>query len=322
MGDLLTYGFHLLGVQLHIVFNSKKIEKIIHRKDISPKIVDKLNLTQKIRTFGIDSLGFRETKSYLRYYKHDEALLYVLIASEKYKLQPYLWRFPIIGKVSYKGFFDPIMARREWESLLKKGHDVRLRMVNAWSTLGYFPDPVTSGMLEMDEPILTNTILHEMFHATLFIPGNTDLSENLATMIGDNATYLYLKQKYGAESSECRQFLHDLERTSKFNKFMKEATERLDSLYNSEEFVKQSDIRKDSTKKHFIQKLMEDCPEKLSDLPKSCKYAQEISKHPNNAVFIIFKQYHGLQDEYNIWFEQTSDLKNYIKSLKEKYGNN
>jgi predicted aminopeptidase len=319
-GQDVIYGWHLLAGQAKILMEARPIDALLRDTTTPDTLKAKLQWVKEIKTFANDSLGLRYTRSYERYYHHREGLLYVLTGSEKYRLKPYLWKFPIVGSVSYKGFLDPIMARREWERLLKQGYDVRLRIVNAWSTLGYLPDPVTTGMLQAGEDHLANTLIHEMFHATLYVPGETELSEGLATRVGDAGALLYLKQKYGPHSVQAQQYEEDLRLGKRWTLYLQHCARRLDSLYASPYFLALDTTAKDSVKQSFFMNFAEACPLFFSEDPSYCEALNQFYREANNAFFIIFRQYHQLEALSDTTFETAGQLRTYITQLRKRYG--
>lgn len=319
-GQDIIYGWHLLTGQLKILLEARDIEAVLRDENIPDTLKTKLLWVKEIKAFATDSLGLRNTRSYERYYHHEEGLLYVLTASEKYRLKPYLWHFPFVGSVSYKGFLDPIMARREWERLLDLGYDVRLRIVDAWSTLGYLPDPVTTGMLQAGEDHLANVLIHEMFHATLYVPGQTEMSEGLATQVGDAGALLYLKQKYGPKSPQALEYEKGLRSGKRWTPYLLGCARRLDSLYASSYFQALDNSAKDSVKHLYFKKCADDCVRYFSEDPAYCNALKQFYREANNAFFIIFRQYHYVEALADTTFETAGQLRRYIEHLKKHHG--
>src|SRR6185369_16149701 len=103
----------------------------------------------QIRKYTIDSLGYAPTNNFTCIYDQKNAVtLWVVTACGPFDLKPYEWDFPIVGRVSYKGFFKKNLAETEFNLFMSSGYDVDLRGVSAWSTLGWFSDPLLSSMLK------------------------------------------------------------------------------------------------------------------------------------------------------------------------------
>ncbi|MCS6981044.1 MAG: aminopeptidase [Flavobacteriales bacterium] len=319
-GESIIYTWHLAKGYAIMMFRSRPVESVLTDPATPDSLKKRLLLAQEIRRYAQDSLGLKNTRAYTRFYEHSEGILYVLTASEKYRLKPYLWRFPIAGCVSYKAFLDPIMARREWERLLAAGYDVRLRIVDAWSTLGLFPDPLTTGLLRQDEGFLANVMFHEMFHTTLYIPDNTELSEGLATVMGNAGALLYLRQKYGSESDPYIQHLKALQEAQRVDQYLLHCAERLDSLYSSPFFQALDTMQKDSAKAAFFALLSAECFSRDTSWRPPCQSAARVLRTPNNANLVIARQYHSEQLRRDTLFATPAAFRAYLRQLVDTYG--
>ncbi|MDX9730413.1 MAG: aminopeptidase [Bdellovibrionales bacterium] len=163
---------------------------------------EKLKLARDAKAFGERVLGLKKTKNYDTFVQLDRPYVsYVVSASAQDRLEQHLWKFPIIGAVPYKGYFDPGDAEKEELSLKEKGLDTYLRGVSAYSTLGWFNDPVLSSMLRYSDYDLVNTIIHESVHATLYIKSQADFNERLATYIGNIGADLFFLEREGPSSA-------------------------------------------------------------------------------------------------------------------------
>lgn len=125
---------------------------------------------------------------------------YAVNASPKDQLKTYKWHFPIVGSVPYKGYFKKEWALEEAQDLKEKNLDTYVRGVSAFSTLGWFEDPLLSSMLRMDEHNFVSTLIHETVHANLYIEGESKFNERVATFLGQlGAEAYYEKLNRGEE---------------------------------------------------------------------------------------------------------------------------
>lgn len=125
-----------------------------------------------------------------------------LSACDPVSFTPASWWFPIVGRMPYLGYFRQHDAMTSAAALRAEGYDVYVRTAGAYSTTGWFADPVLPDMLGWSEPQLADTLLHELTHATVWLPGSAEFNESFANFVGQQASLGYLIEKYGADSRE------------------------------------------------------------------------------------------------------------------------
>lgn len=318
--DLVVYGLRQAKGQFHIIYNARPVEEFLADPGFPDSLKQKLVLINEVRKFAIDSLGLEDTKNYKTLFdQKGEEIMWVVTASEPFRLKAKEWNFPVLGSVPYKGFFKKELAVALREDLEKEGWDVSIRNPGGWSTLGWFTDPILSKMLERSEGDLANLIIHEMSHATIFIKDSIDFNENLATFIGDRGAEKFLITRYGTNSKEYQTYLNEDDDYLKFAGHMLRGTEKLDSLYNS---MSENDPieKKKKQKIELIMAIVEslDTLSLSSESNPSSRYKNTL---PNNAYFMNFRRYQSRQDVF--WEEFrgkfNGDLKAYIEFLSEKY---
>ncbi len=154
----------------------------------------KLRLVLQARGFAQDSVGLRAKKSFTTYTRIDhDTLVLVLSGAYRDRLQSYSWWFPIVGSVPYKGFFDYAAARAAARQLAAAGFDVYLRPSPAFSTLGWFNDPVLSTSLRADSIDLANTVIHELTHNTYYASGQAVFNESFANFVGSRGSAWFFR---------------------------------------------------------------------------------------------------------------------------------
>jgi len=194
-----------------------------------------VNLVKDIRKFAMEELGLAMSKNYTRYVELDrEYLAAVVSASAKDSFRRHEWHFPVVGAMPYKGFFNIEDARKERTKLEKKDLDVWVRRVDAFSTLGWFKDPLYSYMRDYSVGRLADLIIHELVHATVFIKGQVKFNEELAEFIGSEGARLYVESRYGADSEEYRESFSSENEYKNYVAFIQELIADLDKLYSSE----------------------------------------------------------------------------------------
>ena len=318
---LTIYGLQQAKGQLKLVMGAKPVEEVLSDSAFPDSLKQKLQLIIELRKFTVEELGMNESKNYTSVFdQKGQSLLLNVSACETYSFTPKEWTFPFLGTVPYKGFFDKKEAQKEIMKLKMQGYDVDVYSPSGWSTLGWFNDPILSNMLKQDEGSLSNLIIHELTHGTLFTKNDVNFNENLANFIGDKGAELFLIQRFGKESKEYIDYEQEKDDQKIFTDYILKSKERLDSLYklmgrgNSEEKTK---VQKKALIMEIVLRV-----NKLSLHKKKNYFNYTLQAFAEgNAFFMAFErydsQYEIFEEEYKEKFD--SDLKKYFQYLKEKY---
>jgi predicted aminopeptidase len=176
-------------------------QEILKDKAVKEEIKEGIRLVQAVTAFSEKRLGLRPDGSYKTFYQvKGDALIYLVSACPKDSLEPYTWRFPIVGEMEYKGFFSKKDAAKEVKKLEEKGFDTCLQQAIAFSTLGWLVDPIYSTVLDQHPVIVINSIIHELVHNTVFFKGETAFNEQLASFVAEKGTLQFITERFGAAS--------------------------------------------------------------------------------------------------------------------------
>ncbi len=197
------------------------IADVLKDTQVSEPIKNKLRLIGEAKAFAISDLHLKATENYSTYVDlHRPYVTWVLSASDKYRLEAYEWNYPVVGSLSYMGFFNEKDAQAEEKNFDANKYDTYVRGVTAYSTLGWFSDPVLSTMMPYDEYELVELIIHESTHATLYLKGQTDFNERLANFVGVwGAKKFYLK-KEGSQSKTSQIMIDEEKDQNLFSNFI------------------------------------------------------------------------------------------------------
>jgi predicted aminopeptidase len=179
-----------------ILARRQPIAELVNDKRIDPVVRRKLAIVLAARQYAKDSIHLKTKDSFTTYSKLDhDTLVLVLSAAYRDRLEAYTWWFPIVGSVPYKGFFDFDAARTAAKSFKDDGYDVSLRPSAAFSTLGFFNDPLTSTTLAIDSLDLANTVIHETTHNTFYAPGQAAFNESFASFVGARGAAAFFRSR-------------------------------------------------------------------------------------------------------------------------------
>lgn len=317
---LITYGVGQGMGQLKIIREARPVEEFLADPSFPDSLKSRLRLIQEARKFAVDSLGLSDTENYTSLYdQKGEEIMWVVIACEPFRLKEKRWDFPVIGSVPYKGFFDKDKALKERERLEQEGWDVGVRNPDGWSTLGWFTDPILSGMLRRSEGDLASLIIHEMVHATIYVKDSSDFNENLASFIGDRGAEIFLLRTFGDTSRQYQEYIHQDGDYRKVADHMLRGTQKLDSLYQTMAETESLDSRKERKEK-FIRRIVEafDTIQFSNGKRRSNRFARRL---PNNTYFMSFRTYESKHDDMlDAWNNQFgNDLMRMITYYRKAY---
>ncbi len=277
------------------------IQEVVENGYLDKRTRTLLAAVPGIKSFG-EKLGLRATKNYERYlWIGRPAVMWVVSACEPLRFRPKTWSFPVVGSITYTGWFDRAEADAYAKELAGKGWDVDVRGSQAYSTLGWFNDPILSTMLGGGDDALgdlADVVLHESLHATFYVPGQSTLNESMASFVGDKLAEDYLANLKGPESADRIRFVALRKRSEIRGNRMKEAYAELEVLYASA----RSQEEKHEEKRRITEKLRADL---------------RIQRPVTNATLIQYKTYGSGHDEMAQLFDACGrSLPRMLKALE------
>ena len=229
-----TYVLRAGWEEARILSSRRPIHAVVHDTTVAPDVRHKLRLVMDARDFAVRDLGLNAGRSYDGYAEiHRDTLALNVVAAPEFELRWKTWWFPIVGHVPYKGFFDFDQAHAEAARLEADGYDVSVRPVSAFSTLGWFPDPIMSTTLRLDSLSLVETIIHEITHTTYFPTGQADFNESFANFVGYRGAISFFCD--GLEDAAlCMRATARWEDTRVFGRFFHSMLEPLEEVFASD----------------------------------------------------------------------------------------
>ncbi len=205
------------------------ITELVADSALDPAVRHSLRLVLESRDYAAH-LGLEAKKTYTTYAEVGrDTLLLVLQAAPKDCICPYTWKYPIVGRIPYKGFFDFNVAHRAADDLAGRGYDTYLRPSSAFSTLGWFNDPLLSTALTPDSVELAALVFHEIAHNTLYVKSATPFNESFAQFVGYRSAQSFFAERGDSVSS--RQAADRLHDEMVLGEFYDDLVGRLETLY-------------------------------------------------------------------------------------------
>lgn len=189
-----TVGYYAQAVQGQstLLLKRQSIANLLADNKTDPALKLRLESVQRIRAFAADQLGLPAQKQYARYVELGrEYPLWSVMATPELSLTPKVWHYWFVGSLSYRGFFKQAMAEKYAAKLGAQGMDVHLSGIPAYSTLGWFHDPVLSSFIRQPETELAELLFHELTHQVLFVAGDTTFNESLAVTVAEEGLRRY-----------------------------------------------------------------------------------------------------------------------------------
>jgi predicted aminopeptidase len=195
------YLGHLAAGQARLLSSSRPIDDVIADPATPAALRERLAWIHEVRAFA-SRLGLEVDEQYTSYVEWPgDRVVTTVVATPPGSLEPHEFWFPIVGHVPYKGFFDVDRAEAEAASLRAKNFDVCVVPVRAYSTLGWFEDPLTGPMLRGTDGNLVETLVHELVHATVYLASEADFNESVANFIGEEGSVRFFAETRGAEAA-------------------------------------------------------------------------------------------------------------------------
>jgi predicted aminopeptidase len=270
-----------------ILWRREPIADYLEKPAVAQDTQDKLRLVLATRDYARDVLKFNVGGSYSSYsYVDRPDLTYIVMAAPKTELRPYTWWFLIVGSVPYKGYFSKEEAQAELERLTAKGYDTNLRTSAAFSTLGWFDDPLLSHLLRYDKVLLSEIVFHELFHNTLYVKGASVFNESSANFVGHRAAIDFFRDRFGEGSTEHRRALSLWDDEREFGAYIAEVARTLTELYGRD-ISKEEKLR---LREEVFARSKAEWDQRIADRPQH--RFRRFSQQPlNNAVLMHYVVY-------------------------------
>ena len=247
-----TVGYYAQSVTGHLglMYRARPIETVIAAPDTEPRLAARLRTALDVRGFASDALALPANASYRRYVELDRRfVVWNVVAAPELSLVPRRWCFPVAGCLSYRGYFSESAAAAYAGGLESEGWDVTVAGVRAYSTLGWFADPLLSSMIDLPEHHLTGLVFHELAHQRLYVPGDTEFNESFAVVVEREGVRRWIEAAGRADLTERHRIAAG--RQAAFLALLRGVRGDLEAVYASS----RSDTEKRAAKAERIERL-------------------------------------------------------------------
>lgn len=298
-----------------ILSRREPIDRLVESPSIEEEERRKLALVQQARTFAAEMLDLDVGESYTTYsWIERDTLALVLSAARKDRFEAKRWWFPIVGSVPYKGYFSPKSAERAARRLEAQGYDTYIRPTSAFSTLGWFNDPMLSTLLRYDDISLVSTVIHEVTHNTLYLPSQASFNESYASFVGDRGAIAYFCGIEGDDGPRCQEARRRWHDDVVFGTFLGELIADLEEVYERpgltfEERLALREAVFEDAKRRFVQEV--------EPTMHARNYRNFSRARLNNAQLIAWRIYYDRLELFERVYQRFPDLPTAVHAIRE-----
>jgi predicted aminopeptidase len=283
----LAYYSQAVSGHLGLMFSGEPVEDLLADPDTPQPLRHKLQLATEARQFASQQMALPVEEAFTAYVALDRPWVLVnLVVVPEFSLTPQQWCYPFAGCQAYRGFFDIEAAREEQADYQQQDYDTFLAGVTAYSTLGWFDDPLHTGFTRLPDWQMAALMFHELAHRVLYIPGDTAFNESFATAVELEGLRLWLKSRDDTDSYQLAlDRLHRLEQT---RQLIDTASARLERLYARSDALEPATMRQ---RKAEIFRQLADDYRKLAGNWRESGPLGDDPQPLNNARLALFRQY-------------------------------
>ena len=308
------YYSHAAVGHLQLTTGLTPIQKIIEQEETNKELRRQLELVTELRDFAENKLSLNVGKAYSKYKHLDRsAAVWVVYAASPFSTKLQSWKYPIVGEYQSRGFFKERMAKEYSAKLHSQGFEVYAGKAIAYSTLGWFSDPLLSTFLDDSDEELAETLFHELAHRTYYLKGDTMFNESFATAFAQKSVQLWLKEK--GEEKRLEKYRKKLKRRDEFRSLLQEIKNKLSLIYKNTNNDSEAILQK--RKQDAIQSFKATCTalRKKWNSPKSLE--SWIDEEVNNAKIAALSVYLFKVPYFNrLWDQASQNPKTYLEMVK------
>lgn len=284
-----TIGYYgqAVGGHLSLMMRGQPVQSLEDHPHTDPELKRKLAVAESARRFARDTLQLPVGNAFTKYVELDRPWVVVnLVAVPEFDLAPHQWCYPVVGCQAYRGYFNLERARKEQSRFTKRGYDTFIGAVTAYSTLGWFNDPLHTGFTNLPEDRMVALIFHELAHRVVYIKEDTVFNESFATAVELEGLKLWLEQENSTAGFE--QSLLRLEHRNRTLELVDRTSARLTKLYAQQDRMDVDVLRQ--RKASALDELARQYATLAGEYPEPGPFGPPPVQL-NNANIALFQQY-------------------------------
>jgi predicted aminopeptidase len=229
------------GGQMEMLRKARPVAEVMADPKSEPPLKQKLATVDDILDFAEKELHLPAKGQYRRYANLGRRhAVWVVFAAPEFSVEPKTWSYPLLGNLAYRGFFQESLANAEADKLRAEGYDVYVAGVDAYSTLGFFRDPLLNTFIGRSDADLAELIFHELTHQRLYLSGDTDFNEAFATAVGQEGARRWLRAC--GRMKELAQYEKEARVEREFIKLVLETREELKGIYDRTYRIRETEL--------------------------------------------------------------------------------
>ena len=308
----LSYYAQATQGQLGLVASAKPIDQWLADPKVSDQLKQRLTRTQQIRKFAVQELDLPDNGSYTKYAELNRPyVVWNVIATPELSMKPVQWCFPIAGCVDYRGYYRKEDAQRFAHDLRSQGYEVRVSGVPAYSTLGWFNDPVLSTFIAYPEAEVARMLFHELAHQVAYAPGDTPFNESFATTVESIGVEQWLDKHGNPDSRE--RYREFRQRKRDFIDLLTQHRQRLEEVFAT-------DIRDDEKRnqKALVITSLKQAYRQIKDEKWGgySGYDQWFNEPITNAHFVLVATYEELVPAFQALHAKSGSMKKFYANVQ------
>ncbi len=308
----ISYYSQIVSGHMRIVMGKKPVAEVAEDNSIDDGLRRRLKLALQARQFGIDELDLPNNESYQTFY--DTKRNYVtwnVVAAEEFSFKPETWCFPVAGCVSYRGYYAKEDAEAYSQELARSGLDVAVNGATAYSTLGWFADPLLNTMLNRSDAGIITLLFHELAHQKMYVSNDSKFNESFAVFVEQAGLALW-QERYGT-TDQLAKLQTRRTRQDNFIELLRNTRDDLQVLFDSE--IPQSVMRQKKAER--FDQLRREYETLKENWGGYSGYDAWFERDLNNARLVAVATYNDYIPAFQVLFEQSNrDFPAFYKAVQ------